>query len=156
MNRVLWLVAGVLAGLLVGGVPLLAQQGGPNAGFDLHADAGHKDYVAGRTVTMHHYCREMGNVTMCLMFDSDGAQARLVGVEPIIPAAQWKALSAGERSKWHPHRPEIESGNIKLIGVPPDQAAKIAESVKGTYGESIFFWRSGGPVPTRPAFGGGH
>lgn len=154
MKQFIWVVVGVVAGLLVAGTVATGGGMSPAEGFALHLDADHTDYVAGKAVPIHHFCKQTTpNVIMCLAFTSDEPNAKLVGVEPIITTAQWKTLSAGERRKWHYHRPEIEGGFVKLIGVPAEQAAKIAEFAKETYGQMIYFWRADSSVPTKPAFG---
>src|SRR5215204_7829946 len=90
--------------LLVSGVPLntLAQDATPtatrpSAGFELHIDA--KAHLPGDPEAIaHHFCKGVaGGMFECLLFASDDADARLVGVEVIVDAATWQGFDEAEQ-----------------------------------------------------------
>ncbi|HEV2037822.1 MAG TPA: DUF1264 domain-containing protein, partial [Candidatus Eremiobacteraceae bacterium] len=64
----------------------------PASGFTLHIDAkrhfpGNPQFIA------HHWCRPAaGGITQCQLYDSDTANARLVGVEVVVPTATYKTF----------------------------------------------------------------
>ena len=62
-----------------------------------------------RQVLAHHYCAHLnGEVHQCVLYDGDGANARLVGVEYLISERLFLTLDAEELKYWHTHRYEVE------------------------------------------------
>ena len=110
------------------------------AGFTLHIDA-LKHYPGNPQAVAHHWCRPAENgITECALFDSDAANAQLVGVEVVVPTATWKTFSLAEQAQWHYHRTEIPKVSATLPGMSPDQAKKVVASMLETYGKIYLLW----------------
>lgn len=113
----------------------------PSNGWGLHIDG--KLHVAGNSnMVVHHYCKTgiAGGLIECQLYDSDKPNARLMGVEVIVPAASYQKLSASEKALWHYHKEEIPKASITLPDLPPAEAAKVAKSLEETYGKIYLLW----------------
>ena len=56
----------------------------------------------------HHYCTHLNEeVRQCIVYDSNDANARLIGVEYIISRRLFEALPEEEKKYWHSHRFEV-------------------------------------------------
>lgn len=92
----------------------------------------------------HHYCHQVNeDLAQCVLYDGDGADANLHGVEYIISERLYNALPPGERLYWHPHNYEILSGQL-VLPVLPDAAEK--EALRGkinSYGKTWHLWMTG-------------
>lgn len=124
-----------------------AAPAAPSAGWTLHIDAlkhlgsGHSSQVA------HHWCKALaGGLLECQIYDSDAANARLIEIETIVPAAVWKSFSKSEQALWHYHRAEIPKVSATLPGMPPAQQKKVVASLLETYGKLWLLWN---PLDTR-------
>lgn len=121
----------------------------PAQGFELHIDA--KLHFPGNPDTIaHHYCKEVaGGMTECLLFDSDKADARLVGVEVVIGPDAHAALSSDEKAMWHYHKDEIPKVSATLPDVVAEEAAKVLKGMEESYGKVYILWDPGkGDMPT--------
>jgi len=120
--------------------PMKAAATSPAASFTLHIDAkrhfpGNPNFIA------HHWCRPAaGGITECQLYDSDAANARLVGVEVVVPTAMWKSFSKSEQALWHYHRIEIPKVSATLPGMSPAEAKKVVASLLETYGKIYLMW----------------
>ena len=112
----------------------------PASGFTLHIDA--KRHVPGNpNFIAHHWCRPAsGGITECQLYESDAANARLVGVEVVVPAATWKTFSKSEQALWHYHRVEIPKVSATLPGMSATEAKKVVASLQETYGKVYLLW----------------
>jgi hypothetical protein len=116
------------------------EETSPAKGFKLHIDAkrhfpGNPNFIA------HHWCRPAaGGITECQLYDSDSANARLVGVEIVVPTATWKTFSNSEQALWHYHRVEIPKVSATLPGMSPAEAKKVTASLLETYGKIYLLW----------------
>ena len=88
------------------------------------------------------------DVRQCLIYDSPGPNARLIGVEYMISAALYGTLEPSERKLWHSHVFEVKSGMLILPtpSVVPNSAWEIAETkemedVIHLYGKTYHFWQ---------------
>ncbi|GAA5901869.1 OBAP family protein [Sporobolomyces salmoneus] len=105
-----------------------------------------------RAVPSHHFCscapkHEKGTVRQCIIYDSDKADARLIGIEYVIEEAIFDTLDKEEQKFWHSHKHEVESGMLCLRSknfVPTmveDQAEQGAmKELHRTYGKTIHTW----------------
>lgn len=139
-----WLATSVLAVVVVMtfalAVRVPAQGVKPTDGWTLHIDA--RLHFPGRpSMIAHHYCKGVaGGLTECQLYDSDAPDARLVGVEVVVPAATWKTFSPTERARWHYHKTEIPKVGATLPDLSPEEAAKVAKSLEETYGKIYLLW----------------
>lgn len=112
----------------------------PVNGWTLHVDAkrhfpGNPNFVA------HHFCRPAaGGITECQLYDSDKPDARLVGVEVIVPSATWKTFSPTERALWHYHKVEIPKVSAVFPDMTAAEAKKTLASLMDTYGKVYLLW----------------
>jgi hypothetical protein len=82
------------------------------------------------------------------LYDSPEPNARLIGVEYMIPPRLYKTLAEEERKLWHSHVFEVKSGMLimpKPAGVP-DATWEVAETkemedVIGIYGKVYHLWQ---------------
>jgi len=121
----------------------------PAKGFTLHIDA-LKHFPGDPKAVAHHWCRPAeGGITECALFDSDAADAQLVGVEVVVPTATWKTYSKTEQALWHYHRVEIPKVSATLPGMSPAEAKKVVDSLLETYGKIYLLWDpTKGTAPT--------
>ena len=99
-------------------------------------------------VTTMHYCgmRGEGDYEMhqCLLYDSIGAGAKLLGVEYIVPDKAFRSLPDEEKKYWHPHSYEVLGGGL-VAPVMSDQAEiDFMTYLLTTWGKSWHTW----PDPT--------
>ncbi|KAL1964784.1 hypothetical protein VTN77DRAFT_6651 [Rasamsonia byssochlamydoides] len=102
-----------------------------------------------RYVEATHYCSHVGkDLRQCLIYDSPGPNARLIGVEYMIPRHVYETLPDEEKKLWHSHEFEVKSGMLILPrpqGRDPDKwAAAETEALKevvGLYGKTWHFWQ---------------
>ncbi|MBI2100880.1 MAG: DUF1264 domain-containing protein [Candidatus Vogelbacteria bacterium] len=92
-------------------------------------------------VVAHHYCGAHGNkVHQCVVYDSRGENAKLLGVEYIISQETYVSLPEDEKKYWHPHDYEIDSGQL----VAPDEADdgdSLLQGLRTTWGKTWHTWR---------------
>ncbi|KAK3680201.1 hypothetical protein LTR78_000578 [Recurvomyces mirabilis] len=104
----------------------------------------------GRHVEANHYCAHLNNdVRQCILYDSDKADARLIGIEYMIKPHLYEKLDAEERKLWHSHVFEVKSGML-IMPAPkgvPDAVWEIAENkemeeVVVLYGKVFHLWQT--------------
>lgn len=87
-------------------------------------------------------------IRQCLLYDSDGPSARLIGIEYMITPQLYETLPAEERRLWHSHVFEVKSG---LLIMPnqnvPDSIWRAAETremeqVVELYGKAYHLWQT--------------
>ena len=117
----------------------------PADGWMLHIDARkHFTNDFDKDPIAHHYCKPVsGGLTECQLYDGDGPDARLVGVETIISKDMYRKLPADEKKMWHYHKDEIAKVDAKLPDLSPEEAAKVVQSIQETYGKIFIFWNPG-------------
>ncbi|EMC98268.1 hypothetical protein BAUCODRAFT_32280 [Baudoinia panamericana UAMH 10762] len=104
----------------------------------------------GRHVEANHYCAHLNDdVRQCILYDSDKANARLIGVEYMIKPHLYEKLDPAERKLWHTHVFEVKSGMLVMpapTGVPDAvwEAAenKEMEEVVVLYGKVYHLWQT--------------
>lgn len=112
----------------------------PHEGFTLHIDA-EKHFPGDIKKVAHHYCKQVsGGMFECQLYESDENDARLVGVEVVIPTETWKTFSSSERKMWHYHKEEIPKVNAKLPDLSEEEAAKVVKTLEETYGKIYLLW----------------
>ncbi len=92
----------------------------------------------------HHYCNQVNEeFAQCVLFDGNGKDARLHGVEYIISERLYHTLSARERAYWHPHNYEVLSGELRLPGLPVALEKQALKGKINSYGKTWHFWKTG-------------
>lgn len=105
-------------------------------GFHFYADD------MGRQVEAHHYCTHLTeDLHQCVIFDSNGDHARLIGIEYIVSERLFRELPADEKPLWHSHRYEVKSGLLVMPGIPGRIEREAMESLVTTYGKTWHTWQ---------------
>lgn len=85
----------------------------------------------------HHYCTKLHeDLTQCAIFDGNGKDAKLMGVEYIISEKLFKTLSDDEKKLWHSHCYEVKSGSLIAPGLPDATEHELMEQIVTTYGKT--------------------
>jgi hypothetical protein len=96
----------------------------------------------------HHYCGHLNeDVIQCALFDGNGVDAKLVGVEYIVSAQVFAKLPADEKHLWHSHVHEVRSGQLIAPGIPDVAEHELMEKIAGTYGKTWHLWHDGDQLP---------
>lgn len=106
----------------------------------------------------HHFCRQVNeDFAQCALFDGNGPEANLTGVEYIISEAAFEKLPAEERAYWHPHNAEILSGQLVAPGIPEAAEKALMRQKMNSYGKTWHTWHTkhgtaaGDTMPVGPA-----
>jgi len=118
----------------------------------IYADEARRGTV--RTVDAHHFCSHVRkDLRQCLIYDSCTPNARLIGIEYMIPKSKYLTLPPEEQKLWHSHEFEVKSGMLVLP--PPanhrgsqyqaDQWERLEteamSEVVGLYGKTWHTWQ---------------
>jgi len=89
----------------------------------------------------HHYCRQVNeDFAQCALFDGDGADANLVGIEYIVSGRMFEGFPDEERAYWHPHNYEILSGQLVAPGLPERVERELMRDKIDSYGKTWHLW----------------
>ena len=92
-------------------------------------------------VEAHHYCSAMsGEVHQCIIFDSGGKGARILGVEYIISDRLYRGLPDAEQKYYHPHTYEILSGLLVAPGMAEGAEHDLMGKLLLTWGKTWHTW----------------
>src|SRR3954466_2166602 len=98
----------------------LLQDKGPLKKINVYLDGFHF-YNGNMNAQMeaHHYVSEINeDMYQAIMYDGNGADAKIMGVEYIISARLFKTLPTEEKRLWHSHHHEVKSGTLIAPGIP--------------------------------------
>ena len=98
----------------------LLQDKGPVGELDMYMVGFHpmKAHPV-HSMEAHHYCAQLNEeVHQCALYDSNSANAKLIGVEYIISERLFSQLPSQEKPFWHSHRYEVKSGQLIMPGIP--------------------------------------
>jgi hypothetical protein len=97
---------------------------------------------------VHHYCGALNeDLIQCVLFDSNGADAHMVGIEYVVSAKLFASLPAEEKSMWHSHRYEVKSGQLVAPGMPEPAEHELMEALISTYGKTWHTWADDPNLP---------
>ncbi|HEX9776755.1 MAG TPA: OBAP family protein [Geopsychrobacteraceae bacterium] len=95
----------------------------------------------GEQMDVHHYCGALNeDLIQCVLFDGNGQDAHMVGIEYVVSAALFESLSAEERALWHSHRYEVKSGQLVAPGMPEPAEHELMAQLISTYGKTWHTW----------------
>jgi hypothetical protein len=98
-------------------------------------------------IITQHYCGMVGEgMHQCLLYDSVGKNARLLGVEYIISDAIFRKLPEIEQRYWHPHTYEVLGGGLIAPAMKPDDEMAFMKGLLTTWGKTWHTW----PDPSTP------
>src|SRR5690606_24336457 len=67
----------------------------------------------------HHYVSRLNeDVHQAIIFDGNGEDAKIMGVEYIISERLFRELPEEEKKLWHSHHYEVRSGTLIAPGIP--------------------------------------
>jgi hypothetical protein len=91
----------------------------------------------------HHYVNQLNeDVYQAIIFDGNGDDAKIMGIEYIITEKLFKTLPAGEKLLWHSHQYEVKSGELIAPGIPDIAEHELMEKLVSTYGKTIHTWHT--------------
>ncbi|MFD1139802.1 OBAP family protein [Larkinella insperata] len=91
----------------------------------------------------HHYCTQVNeDVIQCMIFDGNGKDAKIMGVEYIVSERLFKTLPAEEKKLWHSHVHEVKSGTLIAPGLPQVAEHELMEKLVSTYGKTYHTWHT--------------
>ncbi|MBI3379628.1 DUF1264 domain-containing protein [Candidatus Gottesmanbacteria bacterium] len=112
----------------------------PHQGYDLHIDA-EMHFPGDAKKVAHHFCKPVsGGLTECQLYDSDNPDAKLVGVEMVVPTDTYNKFNAKEKAYWHYHKWEIPKVNAKMPDLSEEEAMKVMKGLEETYGKIYLLW----------------
>ena len=92
-----------------------------------------------RQLETHHYVSRLNqDFLQCAVYDSDAADARLIGVEYIVSRKVFDTLPAEEQRLWHSHAHEITAGLWASPRVPGMLEKPELDHLASTLGK--FWW----------------
>ncbi len=155
MNRrhVLTIFGATAAGLAAAGLPPDAladdhKPGNPLDGLHAYLCAFHlakKDPAV--VIEAHHYCAAVNDsLHQCIILDGNGKNARILGVEYIIPDKVYRGLPDEEKKYYHPHTYEVTSGLLIAPGMDPKKEKEFMAGLLTTWGKCWHTW----PNPKEP------
>ncbi len=105
-------------------------------GFNFYADD------MGRQVEANHFCTHLTeDFHQCVIYDSDRADAKLIGIEYIVSEKLFRSLPAEEKRLWHSHHYEVKSGELIAPGVPEAAGHILMKDLVTTYGKTWHTWQ---------------
>lgn len=137
----------------------MLQDNGPLAKMDMYVVGFHpmKDDPA-HQMEAHHFCRQVNeDFAQCALFDGNGVESNLTGIEYIISEKLFEALPAEERPYWHPHNGEILSGQLVAPNLPEAAEKELMRAKMNSYGKTWHTWHTrngvqpGDTMPLGPA-----
>jgi hypothetical protein len=122
----------------------LLQQKGPLKKINAYLDGFHF-YNGNQHAQMeaHHYVSQLNeDVHQAIIYDGNGEDAKLMGVEYIISEKLFKTLDNEEKKLWHSHHYEVKSGELIAPGIPDIAEHQLMEKLVSTYGKTIHTWHT--------------
>jgi hypothetical protein len=91
----------------------------------------------------HHFVSQLNeDVHQAIIYDGNGEDARIMGVEYIISERLFKTLDDEEKKLWHSHHYEVKSGSLVGPGLPDLAEHQLMEKLVSTYGKTIHTWHT--------------
>jgi len=92
----------------------------------------------------HHFCRQVNqDMAQCAIFDGNGADANLIGIEYIVSEKLFNSLPVPEKKYWHPHNYEILSGQLVAPWIPDTAELELMKDKMNSYGKTWHIWNTG-------------
>jgi Protein of unknown function (DUF1264) len=110
-------------------------------GFHTYKDEAHLPGDKQKQIRTAHYCKQVNpDMFQCLLYDGNGPNARVIGIEYVVTDKLFKTLPASEQALWHPHDSEVESELLVLPGLAEDKQKEILSTLKTTHGKTWQVW----------------
>jgi hypothetical protein len=122
----------------------LLQSAPPLRALNTYLDGFH--FYSGRMegqMEAHHFCANVNEeVTQCVIYDGNVADAKIMGVEYILSERLFATLPEQEKALWHSHVFEVTSGQLIAPGIPQPAEHELMEKLVGTYGKTWHTWHT--------------
>jgi len=105
------------------------------------------------SLRVEHFCKPNDKIMMvCQLYDSNSANATLIGIEYIITQEQYDSLPDREKPYWHAHREELrpERADPMMPELSPEQAQAEMAKMFPTWGKVIITWIPSDDLPSFP------
>ena len=102
---------------------------------------------------VEHFCKPHDRVMMvCQLYDSNSANATLIGIEYIITQQQYDSLPDREKPYWHAHREEFAPNRADpmMPELSSEQAQAEMAKMFPTWGKVIITWIPSDDLPSFP------
>lgn len=91
----------------------------------------------------HHYVSQLNeDLYQAIMYDGNGEDAKIMGVEYIVTAKLFDSLPDEEKKLWHSHHHEVKSGALIAPGIPELAEDALMQKLVSTYGKIIHTWHT--------------
>ena len=91
----------------------------------------------------HHYVSQINeDMYQAIMYDGNGDDDKIMGVEYIVSEKLFKTLPDEEKKLWHSHHHEVKSGTLIAPGIPEIAEHELMEKLVSTYGKIIHTWHT--------------
>jgi hypothetical protein len=91
----------------------------------------------------HHYVSQLNeDVHQAIIFDGNGNDAKIMGIEYIISERLFNTLPEEEKKLWHSHHYEVKSGELVAPGIPDTAEKALMQKLISTYGKTIHTWHT--------------
>lgn len=96
---------------------------------------------AQKQIRTAHYCKQVNpDLFQCLLYDGNGANARIIGVEYVITDKLFQTLPASEQKYWHAHDSEVDEKLLILPGLKDEEEKSILSTLRSTHGKTWQVW----------------
>lgn len=113
-----------------------SNDGGPLAQYTTHVVATH--YLRGESYETHHYFKGLRDgVLQGLVFRASDSGAALIEVEWAIAEGVYQQLPDWQKSFWHPLRPAVDAGRVRIPGLSGAEERDMLQTVAGLYAQTI-------------------
>jgi Protein of unknown function (DUF1264) len=105
------------------------------------------------SLRVEHFCKPHDSIMMvCQLYDSNSANATLIGIEYMITQEQYDSLPNREKPYWHAHREELrpERADPMMPELSPEQAQDEMAKMFPTWGKVIITWIPSDDLPSFP------
>lgn len=116
----------------------------PVGGLEIYLNGFHfyNGQISGQ-MEAHHYCAKLNeDLTQCVIYDGNGKDAKIMGVEYIVSEKLFKTLPSDEKKLWHTHRHEVKGGSLIAPGLPIAAEHELMETIVSTYGKTWHTWHT--------------
>jgi hypothetical protein len=100
----------------------------------------------------YHFCKPLNDdVSQCLLYDGNGPDARLIGVEYLVSDEVFRAMTAEEQAYWHDHEYEVDAGLLRSLTQRGEEEKQTLAKVRTLHGKIFHTWVAGKTYPEGPA-----
>ncbi len=105
-----------------------------------------------RSAVAYHFCKPLSDdVSQCLLYDSTGPNAKLIGTEYLVSDALYQKMPSEEKAYWHDHKHEVDAGLLRSLTQSGDAEKATLAKVRTLWGKVYHTWVSGQAYPRGPA-----